>query len=92
MENTMSLQMLFNIIAGVCGTLGMFILRAMWDGLSELRKSDAEIAKEVAEIKILVAGQYVTRDELKGVNEAIFAKLDNITDLLHKKADRPHGQ
>jgi hypothetical protein len=37
---------------------------------------------------VLVAGQYVHRDEFHSLSKALFAKLDKIEDKLDGKADR----
>lgn len=67
--------------------LGGFI-KAMWDSYKDLKKADAELAEKVNSIEILVAGQYVKRDDFDRVANAIFAKLDKISDKLDNKADK----
>lgn len=67
--------------------LGVF-LKAMWDSYKELKKTDAELADKVNSIEVLVAGQYVKRDDFDRIANQIFSKLDKISDKLDKKADR----
>lgn len=72
---------IFNLV------LGGFI-KAMWDSYKELKKVDAQLAEKVNQIEILVAGQYVKRDDFDKVANALFVKLDKISDKLDNKADR----
>lgn len=67
--------------------LGGFI-KAMWDSYKELKKTDSELAEKVNQIEVLVAGTYVKRDDFDRVANAIFSKLDKISDKLDLKADR----
>ena len=44
--------------------------------------------EKVNQIEVLVAGQYVKRDDFDKLANAIFAKLDKISDKIDSKADR----
>lgn len=81
-------QTLFNFVTGLLGVVGGWWLNAMWASLKELQSADAKLAEKVSAIEVLVAGQYVTRDELTSTINAIFAKLDKIQDTLTHKVDR----
>lgn len=81
-------QMLFNLAFGVLGVLGGWMLNAMWAALKDLQAADAKLAEKVAAIEVLVAGQYVTREEFTTAMNAVFVKLDKIQDTLNSKADR----
>ena len=67
--------------------LGGFI-KAMWDSYKELKRVDTQLAEKVNAIEVLVAGTYVKRDDFDRVANAIFAKLDKISDKLDNKADK----
>lgn len=67
--------------------LGGFI-KAMWDSYKDLKKADSALADKVNSIEVLVAGQYVKRDDFDRVANAIFLKLDKISDKLDNKADK----
>jgi len=60
----------------------------MWDSYKELKNVDSQLAEKVNQIEILVAGQYVKRDDFDKVANALFVKLDKISDKLDNKADR----
>lgn len=81
-------QQLFNIVIGVAGALGGWWMKAMWEGLKELQKTDHELTQQVNNLQVLVAGQYMRREEFDKLSQAIFAKLDRIEDKLDKKVDK----
>jgi hypothetical protein len=86
-EQFMSQTMINAIIGGFAAAVA-FILRVIWEGLRELQKADVDLTAKISEIQLLVAGNYVKKDELDGVIKALFTKLDKIEDKLDKKVDR----
>lgn len=80
MEN----QMLFNVAIAIAGALGGWWLKVVWDAVKDLQKADKELAEKVASIEVLVAGKYITRDEFTTVVNTLFAKIDNLRDLIAK--------
>lgn len=83
-----SAQILFNIVIGVAGLLGGFVLTAVWNGLKELRDADSKLAEKVGHIEVLVAGSYVTNGRFEELAKALFTKLDRIEDKMDNKVDR----
>lgn len=81
-------QQVFNISVGVAGALGGWWMKAMWDALKDLQRADDRMAQQVSDLKVLVAGQYVSRESFDKLSTAIFAKLDRIEDKLDGKADK----
>ena len=80
-----------NLLNWVFGLMNLIIggfLKAMWDSYKDLKKADAELAEKVNSIEVLVAGTYVKRDDFDRVANAIFSKLDKISDKLDHKADK----
>jgi CHASE3 domain sensor protein len=63
-------------------------MKTMWDSLKELQNADRKINSEMNEIKVLVAGQYVRREEFDRMSQAIFAKLERIEEKLDRKEDK----
>lgn len=82
------MQTLFNIAVGLVGALGGWILNTLWQEIKTMQQTDEKLADKVAAIEILVAGQYVKRDDMQVLSTAIFAKLDRIEDKLDGKADK----
>ena len=75
------------ILTGFSAVLG-FLLHSVWEAVKDLQKADAELTKRVGEIEVLVAGNYVTRQEFTNTVDALFRKLDKIEEKIDKKADR----
>jgi len=84
----MDAQTAFNILLGLVAFLGGWVLNSLRESIKSLQKSDSELADKVQKIEVLVAGQYVKRDDMEKMSSAIFIKLDKIYDLLDKKADK----
>ena len=84
----MDLQMAFNVVLAIAGFLGGWWMKAMRESLRDLRDEDKLLADKVNRIEVLVAGEYVKRDDFDKVATALFVKLDKIHDKLESKADR----
>ena len=84
----MNEQQFFNVAFAIIGALGGWWMRVMWQSLKELQQQDSKLADKVGNIEVLVAGQYVTRDDMNRDIAVIFAKLDHIEDKMNKKADK----
>tara|TARA_R110000868_G_scaffold266298_1_gene525364 strand:- start:798 stop:1052 length:255 start_codon:yes stop_codon:yes gene_type:complete len=84
----MDLQTAFNIAAGVAGALGSLVLKAVYDNIKSLERSDERLIAKVSEMEVLVAGRYMTRDEFNVSMAAISNKLDRIQDILSHKVDK----
>lgn len=75
------------IFAGCSGLLG-FLLRMMWEGLTDLRKADSALVERVNAIELLVAGQYVRKDDFVRFSDALFAKLDKLDAKIDQRTLR----
>ena len=75
------------VLTGFSAVLG-FLLHSVWEAVKDLQRADAELTKRVGEIEVLVAGNYVTRQEFTNTVDALFRKLDKIEEKIDKKADR----
>lgn len=82
-------QSIFNIVIGIAGTLGGWWMKAMWEAVKDLKTADQELANQVSDLKVLVAGDYVRREMFDRLSDAIFVKLDRIENKLDHKADKP---
>lgn len=82
-------QEIINWLLGGFGMLIGYVLNTIWNGLKELQAADKALAEKVASIEVLVAGDYVKKDEFNMSLNALFAKLDRIEDKIDKKADKP---
>jgi len=75
------------ILAAFSGILG-FLLRAIWQAVTDLQNSDKQIAEKITAIEVLVAGNYIKRDEFDRSIQRIFEKLDHIDEKIDGKRDR----
>lgn len=65
-----------------------FVVKAMWDAVKDLQASDKDLADKVSKIEVLVAGEYVKKDEFNSIMLRIFEKLDHIEGKIDGKADK----
>ena len=84
----MDSQTLINLLFGVVGFSGAWMLNSITASIKSLQKSDGELADKVQHIEVLVAGSYVKRDDLDKLSSALFAKLDRIEMKLDTKVDK----
>lgn len=84
----MDVQTIINILIGLAGTLGGWVLNSLKASIDDLRKADMSLTDKVQQIELLVAGTYVKRDDMDKLGAALFAKLDKIEAKLDGKADK----
>ena len=84
----MDMQLAFNVVLGLVAFLGGWVLNNLKASIDNLQKADSDLTKKVQSIEVLVAGQYVKRDDLDKLTAALFAKLDKIESKLDGKADK----
>ena len=83
-----SYQVLFNVAVSALGICFGWILKTVSQSVRDLRQADKELTEKVASIEVLVAGNYVTRDELQTSLSSLDKKLDKIFTKLDSKADK----
>lgn len=81
-------QSFLNWTFGIANLILGAFLKMTWDSYKELKRTDKELAEKVSGIEVLVAGQYVKREDFQGVTTQIFSKLDKILDKLEQKQDK----
>ena len=81
-------QTLFNIAVTVIGFLGGWWLKVLWDAVKDLQTADKVLVEKVSSIEVLVAGNYMSKQDFDKIAAAIFAKLDKIDDKLDRKVDK----
>lgn len=88
MDEPGHMQLLLNVAYAVAGAAGGWVMKLFYDRLHDLEIRDNLLADKVQAIELLVAGEYVKRDQLERMEEALFKKLDKIEDLLSRKVDK----
>jgi hypothetical protein len=78
-------QTLFNIVIGFAGAMGGWWLNTVW-------KSVVELQRQLGRMEVLVAGDYVRKDDLTslvgGMEQRITKKLDQMDAKLDGKVDK----
>lgn len=81
-------QAVINIAIGLIFSVSGWVLKSIWDALKALQIMDTQMADKVNAIELLVAGQYMRKDDFDRFCTAIFVKLDKILDKVDNKVDR----
>jgi len=81
-------QWFVNAALGLAAFLGGWIMNNLQESMKSLRISDERLADKVQAIEILVAGQYIKREDFDRTIAALFTKLDKIDSKLDMKANR----
>lgn len=79
------------IFDGAVALLVFFALRALKtqdDSIKSAHKLSSELMVKLQAIEVLVAGNYITRPEFNKSIEAMFSKLDSISEKLDTKQDK----
>ena len=84
----MDYQELYNTAIGFVLLLGGWVMRIMWDSLLKLQQADTNLADKVSKIEVLVAGEYVKKDEFNNIMLRLFEKLDHIEEKIDRKVDK----
>jgi hypothetical protein len=84
----MAFQDLFNTAMGALMLLAGWFLRVVWDSVKQLQSEDRELADKVSRIEVLVAGEYVKKDDFDRLMMRVFDKLDAIERKIDSKADK----
>ena len=73
--------------AALSGILG-FLLNMLWQAIKDLQSADKELTEKVSGIEVIVAGNYVKKEEFDRTITRLFEKLDQIAMAVSLKADR----
>ena len=84
----MDMQTAFNVAIGLVAFLGGWVLNGLRDSINTLHRSDSELTERIQGVEVLVAGQYVKRDDMDRLTQALFAKLDKIEEKIDRKVDK----
>lgn len=88
----MDFQFGFNIALGLIAFLGGWIMNNFRDNLRDLYEKDNVQTDKIQDMHVLVAGEYVKREELEKqiekLSNALFNKLDKIENKLDEKIDK----
>ena len=85
-------QTMFNAFVAIVGAAGGWWLNTVWKAVSELQRQDRELADKLGKVEVLVAGDYVRKEEFHSRVDAmegrLIQKLDRIDAKLEGKVDK----
>ena len=81
-------QTAFNLAIGLISFLGGWVVKNLQESMKALQETDEKLAAKVQAIEVLVAGQYIKREDFDKTVTALFAKLVKIEGKLDMKANR----
>lgn len=84
----MDSQTFFNVAIALIAFLGGWIMNNLKESMNNLRVADEHLTSKVQAIELLVAGQYVKRDDLKEALAPMATQLNRIEEKLDHKADK----
>ena len=84
----MDSQDFINLALGAISFLGGWVVKNLQDSMKSLRDADERLTLKVQSIEVLVAGQYIKREDFDKTISALFTKLDKIESKLDMKANR----
>lgn len=82
------LQTIFNAVFGLIAILVGWVLNTVWQAVKGLQSDDKEITRRIAAIEVLVAGEYVKRDDYRADLKDLQETLLRIEQKLDGKVDK----
>jgi CHASE3 domain sensor protein len=81
-------QTIWNALLGLFALAITGAMNVLRESLKDLQAADKSLTDKVQRIELLVAGDYVKKDDLDRKLERIFSKLEAIDSKLDNKVDR----
>lgn len=83
----METQTVINAVFAGFGAIVGAVIKSIWDAVKDLQSADKGIVQDVSQLQILVAGNYIRKDEFNRMVGTLFDKLDRIDAKLDTKAN-----
>lgn len=77
----MSYQDYFNLLLGLVAFLGGWWMKAIWSAIKKLEDTDSQMLTKIGSIEVIIAGQYVKKQEVDDMLNKISQKLSKIESL-----------
>lgn len=77
-----------DVALALVGALGGWVLNSVRASVRDLQEADRDLADKVARVEVLVAGDYVRKDEMASTMAEVKGMLRRIEDKLDRKVDR----
>lgn len=69
-------QELYNVAVGLAGTLGAFLLYALWNAVKDLQEDDKKLVHSIANLEKIVVGDYIKRAEMERAIRDVTASFE----------------
>lgn len=90
MELSSMEQMAFNVALCVAGAVLSFMFKSLSNALKDLREADKNLAVKINNMEVVIAGEYLKRDEFKQFTDAVFKKLDRIEERVSESVSESY--
>lgn len=77
----MSYQEYVNILMGIVAFFGSWMLKEVWGSLKSLQNVDTDLISKLNTIEVLIASDYVKKNDLDKALNTIITKLEKLEDL-----------
>ena len=84
----MDYQILLNSAFGALMLVMGWIMKIVFDAITELRTQDNHISNQISDLAVELPKNYVHKNDFKDLTESLFRKLDRIEDKIDSKADK----
>lgn len=71
----MDSQFILNVLFGLISFLAGWIINVLWAALKDLQQADKELSDKVAQIEVLVAGDYIKKSDFERFSDAVWTEL-----------------
>jgi septal ring factor EnvC (AmiA/AmiB activator) len=84
----MEMRTAFDLAMALVAFLGGWFLKVMSERIERLEQARREEAKELADLRVVIATDYTSKDDFKAMADAIFGALRRIEEKLDRKVDK----
>ena len=84
----MNVHDVIEILLGLIAFFGGMFVKGLNDSVKALHVQDEKLTDKIHSMETLVAGQYVKRDDFDKKMDALFSKLDTISEKLDGKVSK----
>ena len=81
-------QTVVNLLFGLASGFFGWVVNRIWESQKMRDEFEREITHKLQQVELLIAGDYVKKDEFRDLSRAIFAKLDKIENKIDSKVDK----
>lgn len=84
----MDIQVAFNILLGICGAFGGWILNRVASDINHLRQALTQHREDVADVRVQLPTFYATKVDVMALLDRVMDSLQRIEDKIDSKVSR----